>query len=419
MREKKTLLENFISLLTVQFGNYFLQLITFPYLVRVLGIAGFGLYSFVFAFAQYFLIITDYGFNLTATRKISIARTNKEKVANIFSTVYATKILLFTFSSIAIIIITFLVPKFQKDHYAYLLTIIAIFGNFLFPVWYYQGIEKTKYIALFNSIAKIITTGCIFIFIKNPNDIYLAIFIQSMSVVVSAVISIAALIKYWPVKLVKISFHDIQESLIDGWYIFITIFSASLVNSTNIFILGLFASNQTVGYFSIAEKIVRVFHSLVAPLSTAIFPHVSKLVNESKEKAISFLNSVLKWGLMGFALCTMSLIVLSGIYVKIFTGNYSFHIQSLIIILSVLPITIFIDNIFGQQILVNIGSSKEFMKGILIPGLSSLLLSFALVPKYKEYASAVIFLCAQLAIMIFMVHYSHKKDIYLLKNKIL
>jgi PST family polysaccharide transporter len=314
--------------------------------------------------------------------------------------------------------IVLIIPKFRNDWIAYLISLLGVFGNLIFPIWYYQGIEKTKYIAIFNSIARILVTFGIFIFVKKESDINIAVLIQSSGVVLAGIMALIIMLKLWPVSFVIPSRELIIITWKDGWNVFITLLSSTFIYNTNIFILGLLTNNQTVGYYAIAEKIVRVFHSLVSPVSTAIFPYVSKLFSESKETAIRFLHKIMFLGSLTFAFFSLILIIFSGILVKIFTGYQSSHIQILIIILSPLPLSIFMDNLYGQQILLNIGCSKEFMKSILFPGLLSFIMSFIFVPFYKEYATTIIYLLSEIAILYSMIFYSRKAKIYLVREGI-
>ncbi|HBZ3253572.1 TPA: oligosaccharide flippase family protein, partial [Klebsiella pneumoniae] len=85
--EKKNIFSNFIFLFLLQIANYLLPLLTVPYLVRTIGIANVGLLAFAGAVCTYFQIITDFGFNLSATRQVSINRSNKSILNEIYSSV--------------------------------------------------------------------------------------------------------------------------------------------------------------------------------------------------------------------------------------------------------------------------------------------------------------------------------------------
>jgi len=69
-----TIGKNIISLYLLQISYYVLPLITVPYLVRVLGPEKFGLVAFGQSLVAFFALFVNYGFDLTATREISIKR---------------------------------------------------------------------------------------------------------------------------------------------------------------------------------------------------------------------------------------------------------------------------------------------------------------------------------------------------------
>ena len=131
---KKRLLENFFSLSLLQAANYILPLITIPYLVRVLGPEKFGLVSFAQAFIQYFVFLTDYGFNLSAVRKVSIYREDAKKISQIFSSVFVIKFLLCILSFSILASLVFSVDKFRSDWELYFVTFGMVVGNLLLPI---------------------------------------------------------------------------------------------------------------------------------------------------------------------------------------------------------------------------------------------------------------------------------------------
>ena len=83
-QERKVVMTNVASLSMLQTITYLLPVIILPYLFRVIGPEKFGLIAFAQAFVQYFMILTDYGFNVSATKEISLYRDEHAKVSKAF-----------------------------------------------------------------------------------------------------------------------------------------------------------------------------------------------------------------------------------------------------------------------------------------------------------------------------------------------
>ena len=411
---KKRLTENFLSLSALQAVNYLLPLITLPYLVRVLGPEKFGLVTFAQAFIMYFVILTDYGFNLSATREVSINREKKGRVAEIFSSVMVVKFLLGTLSLLFLILILIFIPKFRDDWLVYVFTSGIILGNILFPVWFFQGMERMKYITILNIVAKVIFTACIFIFIRKTEDYLYVPLINSMGFLVAGGLSLRIVSKNFGIKFILPSFEAIKHQLKEGWHIFISTAAISLYTISNTFILGLFTNNTIVGYYSAAEKIVRAVQGLLTPVSQTIYPHISKLALESKERALNFIRRLVKIvGGVSFII-SLSIFIFANLIVNIILGPQ--YQQSIIVlrILSFLPFIIFLTNMFGAQLLLPFNIKKLFTLSIIIPSLLHIALLFPIAYFYKEIGVAILVISTETMILLFRINgiYLFHKDIF-------
>jgi len=375
--DKRRLLENFLSLSVLQGANYILPLITLPYLVRVLGPEKFGLIAFAQAFIGYFIILTNYGFNLSATREISINRDKKEKVSEIFNSVMIVKFLLGILSFFILALILIFIPKFRNDWLVYIFTFGMVIGQILFPVWFFQGMERMKYITILNIIAKGIFTICIFIFIRKMADYLYVPLINSMGFLVAGGLSLRIVSKDFGIKFILPSFEAIKYQLKEGWHIFISTVAISLYTTSNTFILGLFTNNTIVGYYAAAEKIVKAVQGLLVPISQTAYPHISKLASESKERALNFIRKLVKIvGGISFII-SLSIFIFAKLIVNIILGPQ--YQQSIIVlrILAFLPFMIGLATVYATLFLLGFGYIKTWSR--IIIGSSVLDIIFVLI----------------------------------------
>src|SRR5205809_2845344 len=139
----KSVVRNFFSLSFIQATNFLLPLLLIPFIIRLVGVEKFGVITFVQAFSVILTTIVDYGFNLTATREISIHRNDKAALARIFSSVLWTKMLLFLAATLLAVVVAFAVPQYRPISLPILAGLSIVLGNAIFPVWFFLGMERT------------------------------------------------------------------------------------------------------------------------------------------------------------------------------------------------------------------------------------------------------------------------------------
>lgn len=359
--DKKRLLSNFISLSVLQGANYILPLITLPYLVRVLGVEYFGLLAFATAMIAYFNIITDYGFDLTATKEISIYRDNKEKVIEIFSSVMSIKFMLMIFSFILMSIIVFSFEKFSVNWEVYFLTFGTVVGQVFFPVWFFQGMERMKYITYLNILAKSIFTVAIFVFVHEQSDFWIVPLLTSIRFIIAGIWSLVLVKKEFDTSFAFQSVATIKHYFIDGWYVFISRIYVSLYTTTNVILLGIFANNTAVGYYSIVEKIVVAIGGLFGPANQAVYPYLARKYKKNFHQFVEMLKKIS----FVFIFVSFWFVMIAEIFrddiIYLITGSYSVKISAILAIFLIRVFTSPFGPLFSNSLII-MEKKSEFMK---------------------------------------------------------
>lgn len=392
----KVLVKNFTSLSLLQLANYIFPVITLPYLVRVLGPEKYGVINFAAAFSAYFVIITDYGFNLSATQEISVNRNDKEKVSEIFSSVLTIKIILFFLSSGIFFLIVNMFELFSNDAGLYSIMFIGVVGIVLFPLWVYQSVEQMKYILIINVAIRSVTVVSIFLLVKVENDYLLLAVIYTITQVMTGITGLFFAIRKFDLRYLFPSKVQLLEQLKKGWNLFLSSIWINLYTTSNVFILGLFAPNSVVGYYSAADKVRIAFQGILSSMSQSVFPYVNKLLAESYQKFLSFNRKLLKISVIIGIIISSSLFLFAEPIVKIVLGNEYSPSVIVLRIIAWLPLIIFLSNVFGIQTMLPLNYQKRFSQILFLAALINLMISFSIVPSYFEIGTAVSMLVTEI-----------------------
>lgn len=379
-----------------------MPLITLPYVVRVLGPANYGQVSFALAFISYFILITEYGFNLTGVRDISVNHDNPENLNQIFFSIIYTKIFLFILSIILMFGLIFGFQIFSKNILLYVILSVYVLGSMINPIWFYQGLENTKALPLINLIPKAIAVVLIFIFVKNQGDILIYAGIISVSHFIVGVFAFIYSFNISNLKPIKVKFDDVYFQLKNSWKLFLSNIAISFYTSSNVLILGLLTDETSVGIYSAADKIRLAIQGMFAPISQSVFPKVNYLITQSSKSFHSFNEKLIKiQSTIAFALSLIVFIFAEQI-VEIVLGSLYDSSAIVLRIICWLPFVISISNVYGIQSLLVLKEDIKFLKVVLSAALFSLIIVTSLTFLYKESGTAIGFLLVEIYVSIFM-----------------
>ncbi len=393
--------KNIISLYLLLVSYYVLPLITVPYLVRMLGPEKFGLVAFGQSLITFFVLFVNYGFDLTATRQISINRESDEQVSRISCSVWFAKALLASFGFIVLIILILFVRKMNQNSMLLLLLFGTAVGNMLFPNWLFLGLERMKAISVINITMRVFTTLSVFILIRDPEDYLLYAGLLSFQWIFAGISGVWFAIARLKIRITIPEARNIFQVMSDGWSLFVSNIAQSIYYSGNSFILGFLTSNYSaVGYYSAAEKIVLSLVGLYRPVAQAAYPWFCKMASSSK-------NSVLLWGkrliyVLGGLGLVASLTIFFGahIIVKVILGPGYGPSVAVLQILSALPFVIALSDVLSNQIMLSFSKDRLYALIRVFTALLHVVLALLLVPRLQENGIALVFILSQSFILV-------------------
>jgi O-antigen/teichoic acid export membrane protein len=354
--KNKILVENFTFLSILQIANLILFLVTIPYLFRVLGSKNYGLIIFAQTIVYYFTILINFGFNLTATRDISVNRNNSAKITEIVSSVLTIKSVFFLVSFLIMLLLTSVIDDLREERTLFLLSTIAGLSEALFPVWYFQGIEKMKYITFINVTTRIIATALVFIIIRNASGYYVYPLLLGIGTFSGAIIGLVIVfIKHTvhfqlqPLKILKNYF---TENIL---YFFSNVSTQVYVNANKI-IIGSFLGMVEVAYYDIAEKIINILRVPYSIVGQTLFPKFAR------DRNISFLKKMLLLTFSGTVMAVSILYFFSPALIRFFSGTVNSNSINILRILSLSLFPISISLFYGDLVLINFGLKTEYSK---------------------------------------------------------
>lgn len=280
---KSRLLGNTISLILVQIVNYIVPFVVLIHLTKTVGIEIYGVLAFAQGVIMLGAILVDFGYDLSATNKISANRKNKKYIEKIIGGIFLIKFFIFILFSILIVFFCSIDTKYSNYNNVFLLSIFPLAAQSFSPLWFFHGIEKIKYFAIVNICAKIAFAFMAIYFIRNPSDYLLVPVLSGISQSIILIFSIFFIHKFgYGIKIPSVRFVVYCLNFTKKY--FISRLAVASYSSGAIIVLGIIAQPAVVAVYSMAEQLYKAMQAALGPVAAASYPYMVK----EKDVALMF-----------------------------------------------------------------------------------------------------------------------------------
>ena len=382
----RKLVDNLVSLYAVQALNYALPLFTLPFLARVLGAAHWGELAFAEAYATYVSFLVEYGFSFSATREVSQARHDANVRAHQLAGVIGAQFLLSTAALLITFILSFTVHAWAQYRPLLPFACLLAIGRAIIPFWYFQALERMRFIAVLNVISNLAAAGVIFGFVRGPSQTWIPLVARACAMFVSAAVAYTIAFRETPFLAPRVT-HALR-AFKEGSSLFLFSGAVTLYSTANVLVLGLLSPATVVAFFAGAEKIAKASVGLMTPISQTFYPRITYLLKEDPRKAMETARLSLLMTVGVATVAGLAYLIGAPLLVRMLLGPGFQRSVPVLRILAILPPIIAASIVLGLQWMVPLRMDWIYSRLVLSAGVLNIVLACLLVPRYQEIGMA-------------------------------
>lgn len=405
--KKKSVSTNYIYNLIYQIFVIILPIITTPYLSRILGANGIGIYSYTTSIITYFTLIGSLGIAIYGQRELAKYQDNKEKLSKTFFSLFVLRTITLGISCL----LFFIIFCFDNEYSIYYrILVLEILATIMDVSWLYQGIEDFKKITLRNLVIKTLSIILIFTLVKHESDllIYMVIYILTNLIGNGSLwININKYIDFKYIKSIKI-----KDYIKPAITMLIPQIASSIYTVLDKTMIGTLCNDiSEVGYYEQAQKIVKISLTVITSLNTVLVPKIAKNFYDGKiEQVNKYMSKTFNFIWFLSIPMALGIIAISSKFVPWFFGDG--YEKVIVLLRATTPLILFIafSTAIGSQYLMSIDKQNIHTRSVIIGAIINTITNFLLIPKFMSIGAIIASLLAEGTIATIETVYIIKKQ---------
>ena len=397
--KKSNIIINFLYSSIYQILLIILPLITSPYVSRVLGAKGLGIYSYTYAIANCFALVGMLGVNNYGNRTIAAVQGNREKRSKAFWNILSLQ------ASVTAIVATLYLcfilficsPEYRTMATIHLITVLT---SMIDINWFFFGMEKFRITVTRNIIIKLLNVTAIFLFVRKPEDVWIYTLIMTGGNFISCLV-------VWPflkreVDFVRPTFHNIISHFKQTAVLFIPVIAVTLYKKMDKVMLGAMSPLNENGFYENTEKIVNIPMGLITALGTVMLPRMSNLfASGNKKETRKYLQFSMEFVCFMSCALAFGMAAVSKEFAPVFFGKEFSNINTLITMIA--PTVVFISwaNVIRTQYLIPLHYDRPYVISVWLGAVVNLVVNYLLIPKYGAMGAVIGTVFAEGVVMLY------------------
>ena len=277
---QKSLAKNSIYNIIYTIANLIFPFVTSIYVSRILLPFGIGKVASSQNIASYFVTIASLGLPSYGVREFAKVRENKCESNKLFTELLLLNIISTTLAVVGFFGLVFINAGFNGEWALYGACGLAVFFKYLNIDWMYKGLEEYGYITGRSLLIKGLSLVALLLFVKTRQDYVAYALISSLATGGNYVFNVIHAKKF-----VNINFSGIQikKHIKPVLLIACIIFLSSIYNKIDVTMLNMMATDESVGFYSYAQKTINMVLTMANAVTAALLPRLSYYYDNDKE----------------------------------------------------------------------------------------------------------------------------------------
>ncbi|MFR1127265.1 MAG: flippase [Enterocloster bolteae] len=364
-----------------------LPLVLSPYVSRVLGAEGIGVYSYTYSIAGMAALFGMLGVNHHGNRSIAAVRDDREERSREFCNIWFWQIVLTAAAALGYSCYLLFVcsPGLRMIS---AIQILTVFNSAADINWLFFGLEEFRLTVTRNVVIKGLTVLSVFVFVKGRQDLWIYVCIMAGGVLLGNLALWTQAGKYVDFK--RPQWARAKRHLIKLVILFVPVIAVSVYQRMDKVMLGSLSVMEQSGYYENVEKIINIPKGVITALGTVMLPRMSYLISKDETALMRrYISRSMEFVMFSSSAMAFGIAAVANDFAPFFFGSGFAGTGPLIQLMSCTIVMVACANVVRTQYLIPRRRDRVYLQSVWIGAGVNLLVNLCLIP-YQGALGAVI-----------------------------